>query len=100
MSIESQAVEVDKVKKSESGMIVDPVTIHPETPVHEVLEVMTRYRISGVPVTKGDRLVGIVTNRDLRFETNGQIRCQRHDQRKSGDGIGGNQPGGIQKTAP
>jgi IMP dehydrogenase len=69
MSIESQAVEVDKVKKSESGMIVDPVTIHPEKPVHEVLELMTKYRISGVPVTKGDRLVGIVTNRDLRFET-------------------------------
>jgi IMP dehydrogenase len=69
MSIESQAVEVDKVKKSESGMIVDPVTIHPEKPVHEVLELMSKYRISGVPVTKGDRLVGIVTNRDLRFET-------------------------------
>jgi len=69
MSIESQAVEVDKVKKSESGMIVDPVTIHPEQKVHEVLALMTRYRISGVPVTKGDQLVGIVTNRDLRFET-------------------------------
>ncbi len=69
MSIESQAVEVDKVKKSESGMIVDPVTIHPEQRVHEVLALMTKYRISGVPVTKGDQLVGIVTNRDLRFET-------------------------------
>jgi len=69
MSIESQAVEVDKVKKSESGMIVDPVTIHPEQKVHEVLALMTKYRISGVPVTKGDQLVGIVTNRDLRFET-------------------------------
>ena len=69
MSIESQAVEVDKVKKSESGMIVDPVTIHPEKPVHEVLALMSKYRISGVPVTKGDQLVGIVTNRDLRFET-------------------------------
>jgi IMP dehydrogenase len=69
MSIESQAIEVDKVKKSESGMIVDPVTIHPEQKVHEVLALMTKYRISGVPVTQGDRLVGIVTNRDLRFET-------------------------------
>jgi IMP dehydrogenase len=69
MSIESEAREVDKVKKSESGMIVDPVTIAPDRPVEEVLAVMERYRISGVPVTDGDRLVGIVTNRDLRFET-------------------------------
>ena len=70
MSIESQAMEVDKVKKSESGMIVDPVTIHPEQRVSEVLALMHKYRISGLPVTKEDRLVGIVTNRDLRFETN------------------------------
>jgi IMP dehydrogenase len=70
MSIASEAREVDKVKKSESGMIVDPVTIGPDRPVEEVLAVMERYRISGVPVTDGDRLVGIVTNRDLRFETN------------------------------
>jgi len=69
MSIESQAKKVDKVKKSESGMIVDPVTIHPDQRVSEVLTLMERYRISGVPVTKGDQLVGIVTNRDLRFET-------------------------------
>jgi len=69
MSITSQVVEVDRVKKSESGMIVDPVTIHPDQLVHEVLKLMGKYRISGVPVTKGDRLVGIVTNRDLRFET-------------------------------
>ena len=69
MSIQSQAIEVDKVKKSESGMIVDPVTIRPEQKVGEVLKLMERYRISGVPVTKGDQLVGIVTNRDLRFET-------------------------------
>ncbi|MGD2012673.1 MAG: IMP dehydrogenase [Desulfobacterales bacterium] len=69
MSIQSQAVEVDKVKKSESGMIVDPVTIHPEQKVGEVLSLMEKYRISGVPVTSGDQLVGIVTNRDLRFET-------------------------------
>ena len=69
MSIESQAQEVDKVKKSESGMIVDPLTIGPEGPIHEVLELMERYRISGVPVVKEKQLVGIVTNRDLRFET-------------------------------
>jgi len=70
LSIEGQSIEVDKVKKSESGMIVDPVTIHPDQLVHEVLHLMNKYRISGVPVTKGDKLVGIVTNRDLRFETN------------------------------
>jgi IMP dehydrogenase len=70
MSIESEAREVDQVKKSESGMIIDPVTISPDRPVEDVLKVMARYRISGVPVTEGDRLVGIVTNRDLRFETN------------------------------
>jgi IMP dehydrogenase len=70
LSIQSQSVEVDKVKKSESGMIVDPVTIHPDQLVHEVLHLMKKYRISGVPVTKGDKLVGIVTNRDLRFEIN------------------------------
>jgi len=69
LSIKSQAVEVDKVKKSESGMIVDPVTIRPNQKVSEVLSLMEHYRISGVPVTEGDQLVGIVTNRDLRFET-------------------------------
>ncbi len=68
MSIKNQTIEVDRVKKSESGMIVDPVTITPEQKVREVLKLMTDYRISGVPVTKGDKLVGIVTNRDLRFE--------------------------------
>jgi len=69
MSIERQVVEVGKVKKSESGMIVDPVTIRPDQTVREVLQLMEEYRISGVPVTDGDKLVGIVTNRDLRFET-------------------------------
>ncbi|CAB5111168.1 Inosine-5'-monophosphate dehydrogenase (EC / CBS domain [Olavius algarvensis associated proteobacterium Delta 3] len=68
MSIESQVQEVNKVKKSESGMIVDPVTIEPDAPVRDVLNLMEQYRISGVPVVKGDQLVGIVTNRDLRFE--------------------------------
>jgi len=70
MSVESQALEVDRVKKSESGMIVDPVTIHPDKKVKAVLDLMKKYRISGVPVTEGEKLVGIVTNRDLRFETN------------------------------
>ena len=69
MSIASQATEVETVKKSESGMIVDPITIHPDQPIHEVLALMEEHSISGVPVTKGDQLVGIVTNRDLRFET-------------------------------
>jgi len=69
MSVEKQAEEVDKVKRSESGMIVDPVTIDPEQKIADALEVMRRYRISGVPVTKNGKLVGILTNRDLRFET-------------------------------
>jgi IMP dehydrogenase len=69
MSIKSQAAEVDKVKRSESGMIVDPVTVAPDAPVAEALALMAKYRISGVPVTVGPRLVGILTNRDLRFET-------------------------------
>ncbi|MFM2125316.1 MAG: hypothetical protein RL328_1767 [Acidobacteriota bacterium] len=68
MSIEQQADEVDKVKRSESGMIVDPVTVDPEQPIAAALDVMKRYRISGVPVTKSGKLVGILTNRDLRFE--------------------------------
>src|SRR6184192_632370 len=68
-SIEQQAEEVDKVKRSESGMIVDPVTIRQDRPVREALNVMERYHISGVPVVDEDgHLVGIITNRDLRFE--------------------------------
>jgi IMP dehydrogenase len=69
MSIAAQAQEVDKVKRSESGMIVDPVTVAPDARVADALELMAKYRISGVPVTVGTRLVGILTNRDLRFET-------------------------------
>jgi IMP dehydrogenase len=69
MPIAAQAQEVDKVKRSESGMIVDPVTVAPDALVADALAVMARYRISGVPVTVGTRLVGILTNRDLRFET-------------------------------
>lgn len=70
MSIEEQAHEVEKVKKSESGMIVDPITISPKHKIKDVLELMSKYRISGIPVTVGKKLVGIITNRDLRFETN------------------------------
>jgi IMP dehydrogenase len=69
MSIERQAEEVDRVKRSESGMIVDPITIDPEKLISDALQLMQRYRISGVPVTKEGKLVGILTNRDLRFET-------------------------------
>src|SRR5271166_6107587 len=69
LDIEQQASEVDKVKRSESGMIVDPITMSPEDRIADALEVMRRYRISGVPITKNKRLVGILTNRDLRFET-------------------------------
>ena len=70
MSIERQAEEVDRVKRSESGMIVDRVTIAPEMSVRQALDIMTKYRVSGLPVTRGMRLVGILTNRDLRFERN------------------------------
>jgi IMP dehydrogenase len=73
LTIEEQAGEVDKVKRSESGMIVDPVTISPDAKIAEALDVMRRYKISGVPVTKNKKLVGILTNRDLRFETRTDI---------------------------
>jgi IMP dehydrogenase len=69
MSPEKQALEVDKVKKSESGMIIDPITVSPEAPIAEAMALMERYKISGVPVTVNGKLVGILTNRDLRFET-------------------------------
>src|ERR1051325_11454096 len=74
LSIEDQASEVDRVKRSESGMIVNPITLAPSNRIYEALELMKTYRISGVPITedgsKEGRLVGILTNRDLRFETN------------------------------
>ncbi len=69
MDIKTQAMDVDQVKKSESGMIIDPVTIHPDHAIKDVLKLMENYRISGLPVVQNDQLVGIVTNRDLRFET-------------------------------
>src|SRR5580658_3555516 len=70
MTIDRQAEEVDRVKRSESGMIVDPVTIAPELSVRQALDIMNKYKVSGLPVTRGARLVGILTNRDLRFERN------------------------------
>src|SRR5436853_1977234 len=74
LSIAEQAAEVDRVKRSESGMIVNPITLSPSNRIHEALDLMKTYRISGVPITedgsKEGRLVGILTNRDLRFETN------------------------------
>jgi IMP dehydrogenase len=76
LSIDRQAEEVDKVKRSESGMIVDPVTIEPDQRIQDALELMRRYRISGVPVTKNGKLVGILTNRDLRFESRYDLPIQ------------------------
>src|SRR5499425_1678587 len=70
LPIDRQFEEVDRVKRSESGMIVDPVTISPDITLRQALEIMTKYRISGLPVTRGTRLAGILTNRDLRFEKN------------------------------
>jgi len=69
MSIQAQAAEVDKVKRSEHGIIVDPIFLPPEASIREALEIMERYHISGVPITEDGKLVGILTNRDLRFET-------------------------------
>ena len=68
LSIEAQTTEVDKVKRSEAGMIVDPITLGPHDRISEALEVMSKYHISGIPITENGRLVGILTNRDLRFE--------------------------------
>ena len=74
LPIEDQALEVDRVKRSESGMIVNPITLGPQALIRQALDLMQKYRISGVPITedgsKEGRLVGILTNRDLRFETN------------------------------
>ncbi len=75
MSVDAQASEVDKVKKSESGMIVDPITLEPDEKISKALAIMEKYRISGVPITKNKRLVGILTNRDLKFETDLQKKA-------------------------
>jgi IMP dehydrogenase len=73
LSIEKQAAEVDKVKRSESGMIVDPITMSPDQKIQDAVDLMAHYKISGVPITEKGRLVGILTNRDLRFETRFQL---------------------------
>ncbi len=74
MSVQSQADEVDRVKRSESGMIVNPITMSPDQKIHEAMAVMKKYRISGLPITRAGRLVGILTNRDLRFETRMDVK--------------------------
>ncbi|OCC16140.1 Inosine-5'-monophosphate dehydrogenase [Dissulfuribacter thermophilus] len=76
MPIERQVKEVEKVKKSESGMIIDPVTVEPDQKIWDVQRIMREYKISGVPVVKDGKLVGIVTNRDLRFETNWDLEVR------------------------
>ena len=87
MSIERQAEEVDRVKRSESGMIVDPITIAPWNKIREALDLMERYRISGVPVTEDGKLVGILTNRDLRFEDRFRSAdLERDDEGPAGHG--------------
>ncbi len=77
LSIEQQAAEIDKVKRSESGMIVDPVTIGPKNRISDAQEIMKKYKISGVPVTSNGKLVGILTNRDLRFETRSDLLVEQ-----------------------
>src|ERR1700756_1482036 len=73
MAIDKQSAEVDKVKRSESGMIVDPITMSPNDKIEDAVRLMAHYKISGVPITENGRLVGILTNRDLRFETRFQL---------------------------
>lgn len=77
LSPANQAIEVDKVKKSESGMILDPVTISPDETIRVAHQLMAKYRISGIPVTKGRKLVGILTNRDLRFENRMDLKVSQ-----------------------
>jgi IMP dehydrogenase len=84
LTIAEQALEVDKVKKSESGMIVDPITMRPNQKIRDALEMMAKYRISGVPITKANgKLVGILTNRDLRFETDLDIPISERMTKKN-----------------
>lgn len=76
MSIEAQAAEVDKVKRSESGMILKPISMSPNHAIGDAIEVMNKFHISGIPIVEDDRLVGILTNRDLRFETNLNLKIE------------------------
>src|SRR5215471_15081764 len=77
LPIDQQALEIDKVKRSESGMIVDPVTVSPQSRISDAQEIMKKYKISGVPVTSNGKLVGILTNRDLRFETRFDLAVEK-----------------------
>ena len=81
MSIEKQAEEVDKVKRSESGMILKPITLTPDRKIKDALSLMEKFKVSGFPIVdENGKLIGILTNRDLRFETNGEIMIKRdHD---------------------
>ncbi len=100
MEEEEQVLEVIKVKKSESGMIVDPITVEADRTVEDVRKIMSTYRISGVPVLKGEKLVGIVTNRDLRFVTDPYPQgAAGHDQQAPGHRAGRHHPGGLEKAA-
>jgi IMP dehydrogenase len=83
LPVDRQAIEVDKVKRSESGMIVAPVTIGPRQKIAEALEIMAKYKISGVPVTENGKLVGILTNRDLRFETRTDLKVEERMTREN-----------------
>ncbi len=83
MPIERQATEVDKVKRSESGMIVDPVTVSPKNKISDAQEIMKKYKISGVPVTSNGKLVGILTNRDLRFESRADLLVEKVMRREN-----------------
>ena len=90
---------MDKVKRSESGMIVDPVTIGPKNRIADALEIMKKYHISGVPVTLDGKLVGILTNRDLRFEDRLDLPVEEVMTRNTGDRCRRHHPGGSKKEA-
>ena len=93
MTIAQQADEVDKVKRSENGVITDPFSLSPEHTIQDADDLMGKYRISGVPITEGTKLVGIITNRDLKFETDFKEDQGIHDIRKSCHSAGRDHPG-------
>ena len=98
MSIEQQAEEVDKVKRSENGVITDPFYLSPEHTLEDANNLMAKFRISGVPITEGRKLVGIITNRDLKFEEDFSKKDQRiHDFRGSHHGKGRDHSGGCKE---
>ena len=100
MSIEAQADEVDKVKRSENGVITDPFFLSPEHTLEDANNLMAKFRISGVPITEGKKLVGIITNRDLKFEEDFFQKNQRfHDIGRVDYGKRGHHPGGSQEDS-